>query len=507
MRPANPILLRFLPSGRVAIMAACLVAAASAGPANPNLPLDRPTTQRNAEPGLIERERQRLMSGDSPMSFILPRPCVSPLDSGSVCGDPFRIRYSDTAGNQDIGLSLLGAGEYRYDRDPVWANEAGFLVGGHKGVASFRLDARVFNESLDGRTSRSYDGEAIDVQDADVTGTASFLSYARYRGEMALDLPFGRIAAGRDAAHWGPALMGNLVLNAQAIPFQQYAFTTHLGPVTVHTLYGELRSGGADRLSKDKPMYAHRYELRAGRNVLIGISEQLILVDQDRPWMFVPVFPLFIAKSFMHEDSNNGNLAFDLAWRRPGLGMIYGEFLLDDLESPSSLVLKDYNQNKWALLVGAQGVRTFAAGEAGMALEATRIEPWVYTHFKEFPAQASNLDRPLGNPLGPDILDLRTRLWFRDRVLSGPAAPSWGGWYAGLTAAATWKGTGPGSDLMDSTYDQKVALQPKHWLQGADDPDWVLAPTASYAWKGFRLEGSWDLGTLPAGYARLEAGF
>jgi hypothetical protein len=462
-----------------------------------NQPLDHPYTLRNSRPALLIAERQRLIASQALLSFIYPRPCVSPLDSSSVCVDDFRAAWRDSSGDQDIGLSLAGAEEYRAVDQDVFATEAGFVTAGHKSLASFYLDARFFSENADGRNWTSYDGEAVDVQSADVTGSASYLSYVRYRGNMSLDLPFGRLTAARDAAHWGPAFFGNLVFNQAGIPFNQYTFTTHLGPVTVQSLYGDLLAAPTSRIAPDKNLYAHRYELRPGRNWVLGISEQLIMVNLNKPYLFVPVFPLFIAKGFMHEDSNNGNIAFDLAYRRPGLGLFYTELLLDDMESPSSLLLKDYAQNKWGALAGAHLARSFGVDEAGVIAEACRIEPWVYTHFREYPSQASNLDRPLGNPLGPNLLDLRARAYFRRG----------GNLYLALTAAATWKGTGPGSDVNDTTYTAQMGLQPKHYLEGADGPDWTLEPMASYGYKWFRLEGAWTLRRHPAGYARLMASY
>ncbi|MDB5047882.1 MAG: hypothetical protein JWO30_953 [Fibrobacteres bacterium] len=477
----------------ILIFLAAAAAATHAGPANPNLPLDRNFTQRNPVPDLLEGEYRRQITSGGPLSFVFPRPCISSLDSSSVCADAFHLAYRDPQRDQDIGLAFQGAEDWRYVGDNVTATEAGFQTSGHKGIASFSLDARVFTENA-GRDWVSYDGENVDVQNEAVTGSSSYLSYSRYRGEMSLDLPFGRLAAGRDGAHWGPALMGSLVFNQDGIPFNQYTFTTHLGPVTVHTLHGDLRAAGAESQSPEKSMYAHRYELRLGDNVLIGLSEQLIMVGLDKPYLFVPVFPLFIAKGFMHEDSNNGNIAFDVAWRRPGLGLFYGEFLLDDLESPSSLITKDYNQNKWGALAGAHIPFNVGSGQGGVVAEVTRIEPWVYTHFNDFPAQATNLDRPLGNPLGPNVLDLRSRLYYRmdARVLT----------YVGMTVAATWKGTGPGSNAMD-TYDPAISLQTKQFLQGADGPDWLFEPMASVGWKSLTAQAAWGFAQHPRGYARI----
>jgi hypothetical protein len=314
-----------------------------------------------------------------------------------------------------------------------------------------------------------------------------------------VDLPVGRLSAARDAAHWGPSPLGALVFHQDAVPFNQYVFTTHLGPVTVRSLYGDLLAGSAAEESPAKHLYAHRYEWRPHRDWVIGLSEQLILARFSKPYLFVPVFPLFIAKSFMEEDANNGNLAFDAAWRIRGFGMVYGEFLLDDMESPTSLLLEDYRQNKWAALLGVHWARELAAGRGGIIAEAVRIEPWVYTHFKDQPAQASNLDHPLGNPRGPNTLDLRARAYFHGR----------GGIYAGLTSALTWKGEGPGSHVSDTTYTVDQHLLPKGFLDGAGGADFSAAPVIAWTWKGLSAKASWafEPGGRGRRYLRLQAAY
>lgn len=469
---------------------------APAAPANPNLPLDRPYTLRNAVPGLLEADHARQALGSEPLRFIHPRPCASELDTAAACGEPFRLAWRDAARDQEIGIAVMGAGEYRYLDENVYAGEGGILAGGHKGNASFWLDARAFGENSEGRRfTGSYDREAVDSQDGDITGSASFLSYARYRGGLSLDLPIGRLTVARDAAHWGPSLLGALVFNQDAVPFHQYTFTTHLGPVTVHSLYGDLLAAPVFTASPSKHLYGHRYEWRPHRDWSLGISEQLILTGRGRPYLFAPVFPLFISKSFSHEDANNGNIAFDAAWRLRGVGLLYLEALLDDMESPSSLLLKDYNQNKWAALAGVHLARDLFGGRGGAVFEACRIEPWVYTHFKDQPSQASNLDAPLGNPLGPNTLDLRLRLFHRSAR----------GLYLGLTAAATWKGTGRGSTVNDTTYTGADALEPKAFLEGADGPDLTAAPQAAWTWSFLTTEAAWTFAAAQRGYLRLMA--
>jgi hypothetical protein len=121
-------------------------------------------------------------------------------------------------------------------------------------------------------------------------------------------------------------------------------------------------------------VYAHRYEWSVTPNWLFGISEQLILYEYEEPFAWVPVVPLFIFKGDAYERLNNGNIAADLTWRFAPWGRLYGEILVDDVQSPTS-IFDDQLGNKWGALLGAQGVREWGAWKATGTLEAVTVEP------------------------------------------------------------------------------------------------------------------------------------
>jgi hypothetical protein len=462
---------------------------------NPNSPLDRPFTLRNQGPFLLELDYARMIAGESALGFIRPRPCRSPLDSTRSCSSGYRLKQGSDSGNTYIGLGIIGAEEYRYEDVGAWSTEAGGLLEGGQGPASFSLDARVFSESEGGPGRPSYDREAVDVQSQAVTGSVSYRSYSRYRGDFDLDLPFGRLSAGRDAAHWGPGLIGNLVFNQEAVPFDQASFSTWLGPVSVISLYGDLAIGenqAYDSINlQSRSLYAHRYELRLGSDWLVGMSEQLILYGQNKPLLMVPIIPLFIAKGLMFENSNNGNLSLDAAYRLRGLGMVYGEFLLDDLESPSSLFTKDYIQNKWAILAGLHLIRHWEGMQTGLILEYTRIEPWVYTHFIPETSQAANAGYPLGNQQGPDSRSVVAEIYGRH-----PA-----GFGLSTRIGLYGKGRGPGSGLEDAFPSN--SLQRKGDFSDRAVYQWLLQPMVSWNRGRLGLRAGGVFGDRTEGWLRL----
>jgi hypothetical protein len=441
--------------------------------------LDRPYTLRNQEPHLLELQRESLLDDSAAMGFASPISDAEPAPTRSL-----RIAYGDSANHQSIGLRLVGGEEYRYAGGHAWSSEAGGLLSGRKAFASFHLDARIFSER--NASNSSFDREEMDTQNQATTGSIDYSSYARYRGDFTLDTQLGRLTAARDAAHWGPGVFNNLTFNQDAIPFDQIAYHASIGPLTVTSLYGDLTAGASQSFSPanldGKNLYAHRYELSLGRRWTAGITEQLFLYGQNRPYLFAPIFPLFIAKGFMYEEANNGNLAADLAYRLPKRGYLYAEFLLDDLESPSSLFLKEYSQNKWAWMAGAHFLFDLPPGKLGLIGEYARLEPWVYSHFTPNTAQASNVGYPLGNPYGPNSQNITFKAYLRPR----------GNAYFGLTQVLLWKGTDPGSDLNDPSPRESTTR--KAFLGGAGSPSYTLQPEFAWDWSGLTLDCSAALG-------------
>jgi hypothetical protein len=475
-----------------AILAA--TAASNSAP-NFNLPLDRPYTLRNAEPSLLDAEMARQIRSEGPMSFIFPRPCFSEVDSSRVCGQTHGFAYADGSRNRSLSISPLIGYEYRRTGENVSDVDGGLVATGGSGPVSFYLDARMFTELHEDPDHISYDREFVERQDEKASGTVVYSSYSRYRSNLSLDLPWARLAAGRDAVHWGPGLFANLSFNQNALPFNQVSWQSTVGPLTVISLYGQLAihsdSLGDFNTNPDtRSLYAHRYEWRATRNLAFGISEQLVVYNWEEPFAFIPVIPLFILKGTGFERRNNGNISGDFAYRMPGLGMVYSEFLIDDLQSPTSL-FDDFWGNKWAWMAGLHLVRETPWGQAGAVMEYSRVEPWVYTHYKPGTVQTAHGGHPLGNPQGPNSQWVVMKPYFR----------STGGWYASARMDLLWKGKDAGSALEDTGASGKG---PKTFIQGVGRPDIDITPCAGFAWRSTWVEGAFTAGRQTRLLARIH---
>lgn len=366
--------------------------------------------------------------------------------------------------------------------DLTEAMDGGIEVLGHKGGAQVYLDARIFTESHTASKVYSYDREFIESQKEGGLSHFSYLSYARYRAGLSYSGSLGTLGAKRDVLQWGPGVFHSLVFNSQSVPFAQAYYQGEVGPVRVMGLVGELSIDGDGKFrntSETRTVYAHRYEWNVSPNWLLGVSEQMIVFNEVAPAAIVPIVPLFMEKGQGLESSNNGNIAFDLSARLPkGLplgGMVYGEFLVDDLQEPSSL-FDNFWGNRWAGMWGVDLAKDLGRIQVGAIQEFVHIEPWVYTHYVENTAQAAHRGYPLGDQLGPNSKAFTSKLYVRKDLQ----------WTTGVRMDWTWKGTDPGSQVSDAIDVYKPVT--KVFLAGVDHPTFQFGPTATYTWRWITLD-------------------
>ena len=447
----------------IALCAGALLLSGAAFAQEAYAPVERDRTLRTNAPFPLMFELHRRTVGLARLGAAWPAPCGGMPIATPECPAPGRLSWRDGSDRLDARW-IVGFEERVVDDDVAEVVDAGAAVSGRKGPISFWLDARIYSEAHSEEGVRSWDGEYVERQKEGADSRADYVSYARYRGSLSVDGRWGRLAWRRDAVHWGPAYFHALAFNRSAVAFDHVVYEAELGPLRVVSLVGDLTIDGWGSWRKndhDRTVYAHRYELAPRSDLLFGVSEQLFLYDAQAPWAALPVVPLFMAKGQLNEDDNNGNLSFDLQWR-PLRGLrLYGEFLIDDMSEPTSL-FNDYWKNRWAATVGAHAAWTAGATPLGAIAEWTRIEPWVYTHYKAGTAQALHHGAPLGDALGPNAMALTARAYIRP-----------GDWTFALTSDWSWKGDDEGSSV-DDVRDEKDGSR-KSFLHGADVL-WTISP-------------------------------
>lgn len=425
---------------------------------------------------------------------------VDSLGSGSAA-HRFAIAASPLLGLDYRGGEALG--------DTIWPGiDGGLYLRGYVDSLDFDLDARIYAENHFAIRPKSFDSEVIDVQSAAKAG-ANYVSYARYRAHMGFNYAWMRATLARDVLHWGPGFFNNLSLNQFALPYNMLNLDMSFGPLRVFSTYADLRidrwGWNVENLN-DRNLYAHRYELSLfGGNLTLGMSELQVLYNDNKPWLFVPVIPLFMEKGNYTEVSNNGALSFDINYRLFNTVRLYGEFFLDDMESPIALYENEYSNNRWAGMLGIHAAHDFTvrnrALKAGTIAEISRVEPYTYCHFGETKArqehldivmaQMANLGMPIGNPNGPNSLSV-------DWMLYGalPIA-DWQSIFVGWRNQWLWKGTDQGSDINDEYKTIR-----KSFLRGAK-LHYNATPSVNYTGKFVSFTGEFTFGSASAVYLRM----
>lgn len=423
-------------------------------------------------------EFHRMTTTGAEQMFYSPRRDTSWRKNAAELEKRALLGYRDE--KQMIAASLIGGIDYRGGErlgDTIWPGlDGGLYLRGYRDSVEFMLDARIYVESHSADYPRSFDGEFVEFQKEENNSGVEYASYSRYRGMFAVNMGFGRLMLARDAFHFGPGYFNNLTLNWNSLPYNTLSFEFHVGPLSVISLYGDLRiypNSMSRKNTNDRNLYAHRYELNLG-NLVLGMSETQILYNENKPWLFVPVVPLFMEKGNFSEDNNNGALAFDANYRLLQFARFYTEFYIDDFESPVSLVKNDNIEAKWAWMAGLQLGRDFSVGnrriEAGAIAEYARVEPYVYSHFHANTAQAANLGEPLGAPNGPNSQTIDFALYARIAKRINVSVRN----------SFVWKGTDYGSAINDTTPTSNHFKLPKKFLDGAE-MKYSLSPAVRYS--------------------------
>lgn len=439
-------------------------------------------------------EMHRVTTGEGRQFFAYPRRDTtfrknylrtennSLLGYDNVYGGYVNGRLADTLTTVPkiaLAVSLVGGMDYRGGEtlnDTIWPSiDGGIYLRGFADSVDFVLDARIYNEGHSALKPRSFDGEFLEIQRAENNSGIEYTSFARYRTHFAINYDWARLDFGRDVMHWGPGYYNNLTLNQFALPYNMLSLDLTFGPLHVLSFYGDLRIDSNSMSIKnkaDRNLFGHRYELAVG-DAAFGISELQVLYDEFKPWLFVSTVPLFMEKGNYSERTNNGSLSLDFNYRLFKAVRVYTEFLLDDMESPVSLIKNDNIEAKWAWMAGLQAAHDFEFKghliEAGTIAEYARVEPYVYSHFHPNTAQMAHLGRPLGNQSGPNS---RTIDWTVYGRLDGHIVAS-------LRNTWLWKGTDYGSAVADTTPSSNHMNIGKEFLGGAK-LKYSLTPSVSY---------------------------
>lgn len=310
------------------------------------------------------------------------------------------------------------------------------------------------------------------------------INYKRMQAHIGLNYAWLRLELGRDALHWGPGFYNNLTLNRQAVPYNYFSVDMVFGPLRVISFYCPLTIdsvGSRTHAHGDRNLYGHRYELALG-NATFGMSEIQTIYNENSVWLLVPVYPLFMEKGNFSELNNNGALALDANYRIMRTARIYGEFYMDDFDSPITVIENEYLNSQWALMLGTQVVHDFKLNkhnlQVGSIVEYARVDQRVYTHYEPGEAQIANAGYPLGDQLGPNSQSID---WMIYAQINNAL-------FVGVHNKWQWKGNVYGSELNGSWIGSGQNIK-KDFLGGAK-MHYSVTPMLAYNAERWQCSGA-----------------
>ena len=207
-------------------------------------------------------------------------------------------------------------------------------------------------------------------------------------------LPWFEMELGRDQAQWGPGYKGSLMLSRFNPLFDMLKIRAGFNRFYFTSIHGKLNSSfGA------KYIAAHRLEFRAFPWLYLAGSESVIYGNRDAELQYLnPIMPYHVAEHHLGDKDNN-TMAFELTMFPFRGHKFYGELFLDDFTSSENPF--KYFGNKFAFLAGFFWVNPLGISNTGFRTEYTRIEPFVYTHYKPINIY-QNYNQNIGHWLQPN---------------------------------------------------------------------------------------------------------
>jgi hypothetical protein len=237
---------------------------------------------------------------------------------------------------------------------------------------------------------------------------------------LTFNLPYLKMLLGRERVAWGQRCTGGLILSENAFPldmlkiqggwgvFQGTSFIAFLSSIQTADSSGDLAR-------ESRYISGHRISLNLFSKVQLGLSETVIYGGEDRQVEAYYLNPLLWYHGAQLNEKRDDNTFFALDFNlRPKPDVIlYGEFLIDDLQIESKSQ-GDKEPNELAYFGGLSVLDPFGLRATEINLEYVRINNWTYNQVEER-NRYLNRNKLVGNPLGPDTdrISVNFSRWLR----------------------------------------------------------------------------------------------
>ncbi len=236
-------------------------------------------------------------------------------------------------------------------------------------------------------------------------------SFDEVEGYITLHTDWLTLQVGRERLLWGNSLesSGKLYISDNAPPFDAIRLDAEYGIVKFSFIHGWLLgenslvynsySNNYDTYIPPKYIAGHRIEFSFPHLFDIAANEMLIYSRSSLELAYLNPLNFFKSAEHSLQDRDNSLLAFDIETHFLENLQFSGSFLIDDMDF-KKLGTRAF-VNEFAYQAGAYYIEPVGLQNADIAVEYTRINPYVYTHHIPINSYA-NHGFILGNPLGPN---------------------------------------------------------------------------------------------------------
>lgn len=236
----------------------------------------------------------------------------------------------------------------------------------------------------------------------DKTDYQWFTGYLRYETRNKIF----SLEAGRFQNSIGRGYIDKLFLSNNSVPFDLLKLDLKYKKISYSFFYGSLRGDSLGVTIDSKNISGHRLDINFSDRFRVGFYESIII--SNNPFSFVFFNPIaFLTSADLNTGGkettrNNAILGIDMEWQPFKNVAVQGSLLIDDINF-STLFNNDYtsNDNKFGLQSGLIWTDAFAMNDLLIAIEYTRLDPFVYSH-RKISSSYTHYQMSLGHHLPPN---------------------------------------------------------------------------------------------------------
>jgi len=249
-------------------------------------------------------------------------------------------------------------------------------------------------------------------------GAAEFMageskSINSMEGYIVLALPWMHIQWGISEDWWGPGWHGALMLSDNSAPKDNLKISGSYGPVKF-TYFTAILSENTPEYHP-KYMSAHRLEFLLYRGINIGLSEVMIFADRYELRYLNPFTVFYMSQP--DDIKSNGVLGVDFDVTLLPAIELYGELMVDDLQTAEGLdILRVWN-SKYGILAGGYCADPLGLKDTDIRIEYAFVNQYAYTHKYDI-TRYTHRGFVIGHWMGTDADDLWLDIerWLTDKL-------------------------------------------------------------------------------------------